>query len=105
LVSVSKILTFAFHHLVISGVSFYSCLWLELVPLMILLASISRPGILALFCVSVVRALSAGKLSSYREGTQIPGIQTCLVAEDESLKQGLSQKLLAFVVHTFNCAD
>jgi hypothetical protein len=46
--SVSKILTFAFHHLVISAVSCYSCLWLEIVPLMILLASISRPGRLAL---------------------------------------------------------
>jgi hypothetical protein len=48
LVSVSKILMFAFHHLVNSGVGCYSCLWLELVPLMILLASISRPGILDL---------------------------------------------------------
>ena len=44
MVSISKILTFAFHHLVISGVSCYSCLWLEIVPLVILLASISRPG-------------------------------------------------------------
>ena len=44
LISVSKILTFAFHHLVISGVSCYSCLWLELFPLMILLASVSSPG-------------------------------------------------------------
>jgi hypothetical protein len=44
LVSVSKILTFAFRHLVIPGVSCYSCLWLEIVPPMILLASISRPG-------------------------------------------------------------
>jgi hypothetical protein len=48
LVSVSKILTFAFCHLVISGVSCYSCLWLELVPLVILLFSTSRPGRLAL---------------------------------------------------------
>ena len=48
MVSVSKILVFAFHHLVISGVRCYSCLWLELVPLVILLASISRPGRLAL---------------------------------------------------------
>ena len=39
-----KILMFAFCHLIISGVSCYSCLWLELVPLVILLASISRPG-------------------------------------------------------------
>ena len=45
---VSKILTSAFRHLVNSGVSCYSCLWLELVPLMILLFSTSRPGRLAL---------------------------------------------------------
>ena len=39
------------------------------------------------------RVLSSGKLSSCREGAQISGIQTCLLVEDESLKQGLSQKL------------
>ena len=44
LVSVSKILKFTFRHLVISGVSWFSCLWLEVVPQVILLASISRPG-------------------------------------------------------------
>jgi hypothetical protein len=32
-VSVSKSLTFAFHYLIISGVSCYSCLWLELLLL------------------------------------------------------------------------
>ena len=53
----------------------------------------------------MVRALSAGKLSSYREGAQISGIRTSLLAEDEGLKQGLSQKLLASVVHTLTCAD
>jgi hypothetical protein len=36
LVSVSKILMFAFSHLVVSGVSCDSCLWLELVPPVIL---------------------------------------------------------------------
>jgi hypothetical protein len=41
---VSKILMFTFHHLVISGVSCYSCLCLEIVPLVIVLPSISRPG-------------------------------------------------------------
>jgi hypothetical protein len=60
------------------------------------------------------RALSAGKLSSYREGAQISGIRTPLLAEDEGPKQnlsqklccfGLSQKLLASVVHTLTCAD
>jgi hypothetical protein len=53
----------------------------------------------------VVRALSEGKLSSYREGAQISGIGTCLLAEDEGLKQGLSQKLLASVVNTLTCTD
>ena len=82
LVSVSKILMFAFRHLVISGVSCYSCVWLELVPSVILLASVSRPGSLALSSFSVVIVLSAGKLSSCREGGQISGI----LAEDEGLK-------------------
>ena len=41
----------------------------------------------------MVRALSAGKLSSCREGAQRSGIQTCLLAEDEGPKQGLSQKM------------
>jgi hypothetical protein len=62
----------------------------------------------------VVRALSAGKLSSYREGAQISGVQTSLLVEDEGPKQdlsqrlccfGLSQKLLVSVVHTLTCAD
>jgi hypothetical protein len=44
----------------------------------------------------VVRALSAGKLSSCREGAQISGVPTCLLAEDEGLKQGLSQNLRSF---------
>jgi hypothetical protein len=41
----------------------------------------------------VIRVLSAGKLSSCREGAQISGIWTCLLTEDEGPKQGLSQKL------------
>jgi hypothetical protein len=62
----------------------------------------------------LVRALSAGKLSSYREGAQISGVQTSPLAEDEGTKQdlsqklccfGLSQKLLASVFHTLTCAD
>jgi hypothetical protein len=44
----------------------------------------------------VFRALSAYKLSSCREGAQISGFQTYLLAEDEGLKQGLSQKLCCF---------
>ena len=74
LISVSKILMFAFRHLVISGASCYSRLWLELVPQVIMLASISRFGRLAFSLVSVFRVLSAGKLSSYREGAKISGV-------------------------------
>ena len=83
----SWILTFAFCHLVISGVSCYSCVWLELVPPVILLASVSIPRRPALSRVSVVRILSAVKLSSCREGTQGSGSQLYLLAEDEGLKR------------------
>jgi hypothetical protein len=71
----------------------------------ILLFSTSRPERLALSWVSVVRALSAVRLSSFREGAQISGVQTSLLAEDEGLKQDLSQKLLASVVHTLTYAE
>jgi hypothetical protein len=63
----------------------------------ILLASISRPGRLDLFLVSMVRALSAGKLSSCREDGQISGVRTCLLAENEGLKLGLFQNLCKLV--------
>jgi hypothetical protein len=88
-----KILMIAFCHLVISGVSCYSCLWLELVLLLILLASISSLGSPALSWVSVVRVFSARNLSSCGESAQRSGFQTCLLAEDEGPKQGLSQKM------------
>jgi hypothetical protein len=91
LVSVSKILKFAFCHLVISGVNCCSCLWLDLVPQVFILASISRPGRLALSWVSFLRVLSSGRLSSCREGTPISGIRTCLLAE--------------FVIHSQRSSD
>ena len=72
---------FAFRHLVISEASCYRCLWLELVPQVTLLASVSRPGRLTLSLVSVVRVFSADKLSSFMEGAQISGVRTCLLAE------------------------
>ena len=53
----------------------------------------------------MVRALSAGMLSSYREGAQISGILMCLLVEDKGLKQGLFQKLLPSVVHILTCTD
>ena len=80
MVFVSKILMFAFHHLVISGVRCFSCFWLELVPPVILLASVSTPGRPTLSCIPVVRALSAGKLSSCREGAQKSGSQIYLLS-------------------------
>ena len=44
----------------------------------------------------MVRALSAGKLSSSREGAQISGVWTSLLSEDEGPKQDLAQKLFCF---------
>ena len=58
----------------------------------------------SLLCVSVVRVLSAGKLSSSREGAQISGFRTCFLAEDEGLKQGLSQKLCHFCLSQKLCS-
>jgi hypothetical protein len=41
----------------------------------------------------VVRVLSAGKVSSCREGAQRSDTQNCFLAKDEGLKQGMSQKM------------
>jgi hypothetical protein len=106
---------FTFRHLVISGVSCYSCLWLEIVPLVILLASISRPGRLDLSSEFQSSEHSrqassplTGKVHRYLEFRPPP------MAEDEGSQQelslkvccfGLSQKLLVSVVHTLTCAD
>jgi hypothetical protein len=89
LVSVSKILMFTFCHLVLSGVIWFSCLWLELVPQVILLASISRPGRLDLSSEFQWSEHSL-QASSYRKGAQIFGIRTSFLAEDKGPKQDLS---------------
>ena len=53
----------------------------------------------------MVRVLSAGKLSSCREGAQIiSGIQTCLLPEDEGLKQSLSQEMCRFCLSHQLCS-
>ena len=51
-----------------------------------------------------VRVLIAGKLSSCREDAQISVIETCLLAEDDGLKQGLSQKLCWFCLSQRLCS-
>jgi hypothetical protein len=67
--------------------------WSLFLPPVILFASVCSPGSPDLSCFSVFRALSAGKCSSCREGAQRSGVQTCLLAEDEGPKQGLSQMI------------
>jgi hypothetical protein len=110
LASVSKILMLTFSHLVISGVSLYSCLCLEIVPLVILIFSISRPGRLALssefqwsqYSLHASSPLT-GKVHRYLAFRPPPWPK-----QDLSQKLccfGLSQKLLASVVHTLPCAD
>ena len=98
---------FAFSHLVISGISCYSWLWLELVTPMILIASISRPGRYLLSFQWPLFSLQASSLLSGK-------LHRYLLAEDEGLKPGLSQNLchfhlsqkwLASVVHTLTCTD
>jgi hypothetical protein len=73
LVSVGKFLMFAFRHLVISGITHYSCLWLELVPPLILLASVSTLGIPTFSWVKSVRVLSEGKFAEVWSSAMIPG--------------------------------
>jgi hypothetical protein len=88
LVSVSKIVTFTFRHLVISGIIWYDCLWLVLVPPVILLASVSTPGSPTLSRVSVVRVLSAGKWAEFWK--------LDFLAEDVGPKGTLLQNLCCF---------
>ena len=113
LVPVSRILTFTFRHLVISGVSCYSCLCLEIVPLVILLPSISRPGRLALFPEFQWSEQSLQARSPLSGRCTVIWCLELLLAEDKGPKQDLSQKLLLWpvteavvsVVHTLTCVD
>lgn len=105
LVSVSKILTFVFHHLIISDVRCSCCLWLEPIPAVILLASVSTPGSPTLSWVPVVRALSAGKLSACMEGIQKSGTQIHLLAEDEGSKGPCPRSSVASATHMLFCID
>jgi hypothetical protein len=114
LVSISKILTFTFCHLVISEVNCYSCLWLVIVPLVILLASMSRPGRLSLssefqWSEHSLQASSplTGKVHRYLLSDLPPSPR---LGPKQNLSQklccfGLSQKLFASIVHTLTCAD
>ena len=103
LVSVSKILTFTFRHLVISGVSCYSCLCLEIVPLVILLHYISRPGRLALFPEFQWSEQSLQASSPLSGRCTVIWCLDLLLAEDEGPKQDLSQKLCCYGLQTARC--
>jgi hypothetical protein len=105
LVSVSKILTFAFHHLVISGVRCSSCICLELISPVILLASVSTPGSATLSWVLVVRALPRGWLSSGREGSKGSVSQLCLLSEDKGPKGPCPRSSVASEAHVLSCID
>jgi hypothetical protein len=104
LLSVSKILMFAFSHLVISGVTCSSGVWLELVPLVILLVSVIPPGSPTLSWVPGVRALSAGKLCG-REGVQRSGAQPFLLAEGEGPKGPFPRSSVASAALALSCVD
>jgi hypothetical protein len=81
----------------------------------ILLASISRPGILALSSEFKWSEHSLQASSPLTEKMhKISGVWTSLLIEDEGTKEdlsqklccfGLSKKLLASAVHTLTCTD
>jgi hypothetical protein len=100
LVSVSKILMFAFSHLVIFGVRCSSCLWLKLVHPVSLLASVRTPQSPVLSWVLGVRALPVGKLSSGWEGAQRSEDQLRFLAEDEGQKGPCPRSSVASLAHT-----
>jgi hypothetical protein len=95
----------AFWHLEISGVRCSSCLWLDLVSPVILLASFSTPGSSTVSWVPVIGALSAGKLSCFREDAQRSGSQFWLLAEDEVPKGSCPRSAVASVFHVLSCLD
>ena len=53
----------------------------------------------------MVRALSAGKLSSDGEGAQRSGAQLCLLGEDEGQRDPFPRSYVASAVHALFCAD
>ena len=106
LVSVSKILTFAFRHLVISGVRCSSCLWLELVPPVILLASDSTPGSPTLSPQSLWSEYSlqtisplAGKINSGLELSSTSWLKT------KARSDLVQEALLLLWPHMLSCMD
>ena len=114
MISVSKILMFTFCHLVISGVSCYSCLCLEIVPLVILLHSISRPGRLALssefqWSLQSLQASSplTRKVHSYLAFGPSPGQRRRPKTGPfpEALLLWPVTEAVVSVVHTLTCAD
>jgi hypothetical protein len=112
LVSVSKILTFTFRHLVISRFSCYNCLCLEIVPLVILLPSISRPGRLALssefqWSEHSLQASSplTGKVHSYLDLTSGRRSRPKTGPFPEAVLLWLVTEAVSFCVHTLTCAD
>jgi hypothetical protein len=52
----------------------------------------------------VVRALSEGKHSSFREGAQRSGDQLCLLAEEEGPKGPCTRSYVAFAAHVLSYA-
>ena len=112
---------FTFRHLAISGVSCYSCLCLGIVPLVILLPSSSRRGRLALSSefqwseqslqassplsgkVSVVRAVSAGKLSFF--SAQLSGVWTSSWPKMKAQNRIFPRSCVALARKVAGCLD
>ena len=99
MVSVSKILTFAFCHRVISVVRCYCCLWLELVPPVILLGVQLSPESQCSEQSLQASCSLAGKM------LQISGVQICLLVEDEGMSGLCPRRPVSSVASVLSCVD
>ena len=101
LLSVSKSLKFSFHHLVISAVRCSSCLWLVLVPPVILLATVSTPGS---WTLSLSLLNPSGQSTLCRQALLLQGRCTDIWSSSLSAgwrwrpKETLSKKVCCFCV-------
>jgi hypothetical protein len=105
LVSVSKIITFAFCHLLISGVSCYSSLWLELVPPMILLASVRSPGSPSLSWVFLVQVLSEKSFSLVGQLHRVLVLRPASWLKMKAPNRACPRRCVASAVYVLTCTD
>jgi hypothetical protein len=105
LVSVSKILTFAFRHLVISGIRCSSCLWVELIPPVIFFYPLSALLVIQLSPESQWSEHSLQACSPLLGKGHRSRAQLILLAEDEDWKGPCLRSSVASVACALSFED